>query len=508
MSRWPMVPFSRALTDATGGQTKIQKRDYLSTGLLPVIDQGQAIIGGYTNEIEAQANVSLPVILFGDHTRAFKFVTSPFAIGADGVKVLVPCEGFDAEYLYHFLQSFDLPSHGYSRHFKFLKEISIPLPPLADQRRIVDLLNHAAGIRRLRQQALKTARALIPALFVKMFGDPARNEKGWEMRPLEGLVSFVSGGTPSKSREDLWLGDLPWVSPKDMKRVEISNAIDHVNKSVLTETSLKLIPAGSLLIVVRGMILVHTVPVAITLVPVTINQDMKALVLGPGIDEHYLLWSLRVRHPHLLAKVETAAHGTKKLETERLKNLEIPVPPLALQQIFATRVADLNALITQQERHLAQAEALLQSLMARFFGGSLECGDTSPLYQSADMSAHSKEPIESAVVPAHSKTTTPRRRFDSADIFAPSQIAAEALAAYTAGGQAALPAANQPVPARILAAMALDRDYSRAELLAATGISAADWTGAIRQLKEEGKVRQTGEKRGARYQLAKKGGRR
>jgi uncharacterized Zn finger protein/superfamily II DNA or RNA helicase len=76
------------------------------------------------------------------------------------------------------------------------------------------------------------------------------------------------------------------------------------------------------------------------------------------------------------------------------------------------------------------------------------------------------------------------------------------------GGQAALPTANQPVPARILAAMRPGRDYSRAELLAVTGISETDWIWAVRQLKEQGKVVQNGEKRGTRYQLSEKGGRR
>jgi hypothetical protein len=74
-----------------------------------------------------------------------------------------------------------------------------------------------------------------------------------------------------------------------------------------------------------------------------------------------------------------------------------------------------------------------------------------------------------------------------------STFSEEDIGLHRRGGQAALPAANQPVPARILAAMSLGRDYSRAELLAATGISAADWTGAIRQLKEEGRVIQAGE---------------
>ena len=84
------VPFDRALTDETGGQRKILRRDYLRSGSLPVIDQGQTSIAGYTNDPNMAYNGSLPVILFGDHTRIFKYVNFPFALGADGVKVLRP----------------------------------------------------------------------------------------------------------------------------------------------------------------------------------------------------------------------------------------------------------------------------------------------------------------------------------------------------------------------------------------------------------------------------------
>jgi type I restriction enzyme S subunit len=123
----------------------------------------------------------------------------------------------------------------------------------------------------------------------------------------------VSGGTPSKSREDYWIGDVPWVSPKDIKRIGIRGSIDYVNSKILAETNIKLVPVNSILIVVRGMILVHTVPVAVALTPLTINQDMKALIPKPEINSIFLLWLMKVLQPQLLEKVSTAAHGTKKL---------------------------------------------------------------------------------------------------------------------------------------------------------------------------------------------------
>ena len=115
------VPFSVAVIDATGGNTKIQRKDFLPVGQLPVIDQGQEDVAGYTNDMAAAYSGDLPVVLFGDHTRAFKYVDHPFALGADGVKVLTPHPGFSAKFLYYYFLSCDIPSRGYSRHFKFLK---------------------------------------------------------------------------------------------------------------------------------------------------------------------------------------------------------------------------------------------------------------------------------------------------------------------------------------------------------------------------------------------------
>jgi type I restriction enzyme S subunit len=248
-----------------------------------------------------------------------------------------------------------------------LETFPVPLPSPVAQQRIVDLLSRAEGIVRLRRQAQQKAAELIPAIFADMFGDPATNPKGWPTRPLSDLVEFQSGGTPSKARGEYWQGDVPWVSPKDMKRLALYDAIDHISDLVLAETSLKLVPAGSVLIVVRGMILAHTVPVAEARVPLTVNQDMKALISKGAVHSTYLLWMLQVCHDRLLAQVTTAAHGTKKLDTARLEEMPIPLPPASMQQAFETNVRRMEAIQEHQVNAAAKAEAAFSALLARAF---------------------------------------------------------------------------------------------------------------------------------------------
>lgn len=197
-----LVPFHVAATDRTAGNSKIQKGDYSISGAFPIIDQGARFISGYTDDASKVYRGDLPVILFGDHTKCFKYVDFPFSLGADGVKILVPSNRFDAKFLYYCLGSARIPDAGYSRHFKFLREVHLPCPPLPEQRRIVDILDRAASIRALRRQAQDTARLIIPALFNKMFGDPATNPMGWPVKELGELLTACDYGTSEKASED------------------------------------------------------------------------------------------------------------------------------------------------------------------------------------------------------------------------------------------------------------------------------------------------------------------
>lgn len=301
----------------------------------------------------------------------------PHAFG-NFIARLRPSKDVLSEYLFYYLWQFH--SSGKTSHYQkqttgirnleFKRYLTIPVPvcSIEEQRRVVNLLSSVERVVRLRRQAQQKTAELIPAIFVDMFGDPATNPKGWPTSHLRDLVEFQSGGTPSKARDDYWQGDVPWVSPKDMKRLALYDAIDHINSLVLAETNLKLVPAGAVLIVVRGMILAHTVPVAEARVPLTVNQDMKALISNGAIHSTYLLWMLQVCHDRLLAQVTTAAHGTKKLDTARLEEMVIPVPPAAMQQAFEANVRRTEVIQRHQVKAAESAEAAYSALLARAFG--------------------------------------------------------------------------------------------------------------------------------------------
>ncbi|WP_370425064.1 restriction endonuclease subunit S [Tenacibaculum dicentrarchi] len=131
--------------DKTGSFTKLKSKDYFDKGKFPVIDQGDSFISGFINDEKLLYKGELPVIIFGDHTRVLKFIDFQFATGADGTKVLKPLAIFDNLFYFYYLKSLKIPSLGYSRHFKILKTINVPLPPLAEQQRIVAKLDTLFG---------------------------------------------------------------------------------------------------------------------------------------------------------------------------------------------------------------------------------------------------------------------------------------------------------------------------------------------------------------------------
>lgn len=135
---WCWLNLLDSFSNRTDSKRKIQQKEYLPEGMFAIVDQGQELIGGYTNDREMLFNGQLPIIVFGDHTRCIKYIDFPFAQGADGVKVLSPKKFYLSKAFYYALHSVAIPNLGYRRHYPLFKNYYIPLPPLAEQQRIVD----------------------------------------------------------------------------------------------------------------------------------------------------------------------------------------------------------------------------------------------------------------------------------------------------------------------------------------------------------------------------------
>jgi len=156
---------------------------------------------------------------------------------------------------------------------------------------------------------------------------------GWKSVALSELATFQSGGTPNKGQSSFWGGPIPWVTVKDMKAMRLNG----VGESLTEEgaKTVRVVPAGTVLVLVRGMGLFKDLPVALCDRPVTFNQDIKALVAKDGVDSEYLAFALIARKSDILRHVDSAGHGTGRLDTDLLKSTPLPLPPLPEQRKIA-----------------------------------------------------------------------------------------------------------------------------------------------------------------------------
>ena len=148
-----------------GRQNQIPAKDIADVGQYPVVDQGQDFIAGYCDDVSKLITLDLPFIIFGDHTRCFKYVDFPFVLGADGTKILMPNKEFYyPKFYYYALLALEIPSRGYNRHFKSLKEQSLPLPRLSEQKKIAHILSTVQRAIEAQEQIIQTTTELFKSM--------------------------------------------------------------------------------------------------------------------------------------------------------------------------------------------------------------------------------------------------------------------------------------------------------------------------------------------------------
>ncbi|MGN6545277.1 MAG: restriction endonuclease subunit S [Aureliella sp.] len=192
---------------------------------------------------------------------------------------------------------------------------------------------------------------------------------GWQRNELGELVSFSSGGTPSKEKHEYWNGDIPWVTAKDMKSFELSSSQLKITAEGLRHGG-RTVPANSLLVLVRGMTLLKDVPICITTREVAFNQDVRGLQVKGKLNSRYLAYALVAQKEQLRGLVNIAGHGTGRLATEVLSAHPIifPVDPEE-QWAIAAVLSAWDRAIKQTTELIAAKERLKQSLMQQFLTG-------------------------------------------------------------------------------------------------------------------------------------------
>lgn len=287
-----LVPVSVA------GKTKIQSRDYKPSGRFPVIDQGQEQIAGWTDDVNAVIEMPLPLVVFGDHTRAFKFLDTPFARGADGTQLLRPKPHIDPLFFFYACRAIDLPARGYNRHFTILKEKALSYPTGDDeQKAIAGVLRQTESVLSQQSALLETLHEIKRAAMTRLFTYGLRGEvqketeiglvpESWVAVSIADLGEVVTGTTPP-TRERAYYddGNIPFISPGD---IEHGTAIVSTQKCI-TDSGLavsRALPVGTTCVVCIGSTIGKVGRT--TAAASATNQQINAIVPGMGYDPNYL----------------------------------------------------------------------------------------------------------------------------------------------------------------------------------------------------------------------------
>ncbi len=360
-----MAKFTEIFDDVTKCGTKIPTNSYHSSGLYPIIDQGQDYIAGYTDETQGLFT-DVPAIIFGDHTRIIKYVDKPCFLGADGVKLL-KAKSPDAnyKYLYYALCNAKIPDTGYNRHFKWLKEINIPEYAVEKQNKIVNQFDKVDTLISLRKQQLAKLDELVKARFVEMFGDPKENPKGYSKRQLKETCKVITGNTPSRAVSEYYGEHIEWIKTDNIVSglINPTTATEFlsekgmaVGRTVEKDSILMACIAGSLSSIGR---------VCVTDRKVAFNQQINAIVPN-DYNILFLYVLLQISKEYLVEEINMALKGI--LSKSKLEEKVFIVPPMELQEEFAAFVEQTDKSKSAIQQSLDKLETLKKALMQKYFG--------------------------------------------------------------------------------------------------------------------------------------------
>ncbi len=330
------------------------------------------MIAGYTDEEEGLFE-DVPAIIFGDHTRTIKYVDKPCFLGADGVKLLkANFKNANYKYLYYALLNAKIPNTGYNRHFKWLKEVEIPLPEEHIQEKIVLTLEKLDNLISQRKQQLAKLDELVKARFVELFGNPADNPKKWNtlsFREAGNRLSDGPFGSNLKSEHYTTAG----VRVIRLGNIGVGQFVDN-DKSYISEEHYEKLKkytckAGEIVIGtlgepnLRACLVPQNIEYAVNKAD-CVHYIPKAEILNTKFVCQY------INCPETLLLASGMVHGQtrSRISSGQLAGMPIFVPPIKLQNQFAVFVEQVDKSKVAVQKALDEAQTLFDSLMQQYFG--------------------------------------------------------------------------------------------------------------------------------------------
>lgn len=353
---WSIKPFGDCI-EKVKVTTKLQSSLYKDSGIYPIVSQEKELISGYWDNKEDLFCHSTPLVVFGDHTMVVKYIDFDFVVGADGVKILMPKSFLLPKFFYYWVSSVQIHSRGYARHFRYLKETSVPIPSLSEQQRIVDILDaEFAKIDALKENAeknLQNAKDLFQAVLRKEL-EPKEN---WSRTTLKDACKnlFAGGDAPkdamSKEKSDLF--SIPIIS----NGIGANSLYGYTNHPRVVEKSVTISARGTI-----GYVALQEEPFfpIVRLIVAIPRDDIRAEFL------RYALQGVNFHH-------EGAA--IPQLTVPMVRDIPVDFPDINEQDRIVSDLDKLSCLCNALRDHYTQINLLCgdlkQALLRKAFNGEL-----------------------------------------------------------------------------------------------------------------------------------------
>ena len=389
---WQEREFVQALsTEKLPRRGKLQARDYRSTGAFRVIDQGQSEIAGWTDDASLVIDSGLPFVVFGDHTRAFKYVDHPFVLGADGTQLLAPSTEYCPRFFYFACVHLDLPSRGYSRHYTTLKEKSLPLPPKPEQQKITAILWKLQRAIAIQDRLIAATRDLKQSAMQHLFthglrGEPLKETEiglmpeSWDVARLDSCCDVLSS---SLSYSDLLDVEdsatdasvkVHGIKVSDMNlsgnEVEITraNLLRHLESSLAER---KTVPAETVVFPKRGAA-IATNKKRLTTTWTVLDPNLIGVRPKQGLNYRYLFYWFE----QFDLRTITEPGPTPQLNKKNLTPLQLPVPSTEDEQRdIAAALAALDRKLAHHQRKRTTLNDLFQTTLHQLMTAQIRVAD-------------------------------------------------------------------------------------------------------------------------------------
>lgn len=368
---------------------KTKQKDYLKKGQLPIVDQGQSLVGGYTDDADMAVKCELPVIVFGDHTRAVKYITFPFGAGADGIKVLQPKENILPLFLYYATQYIvaKMPNRGYARHYQYVEKEDLPVPPLPEQERIVARIEELfsqldAGVETLKKTKAQLA-VYRQAVLKEAFEGRLTASGPEKIVRLGDYIETPRYGTSKKcsyddGRDRTAVYRIPNIEHKNGR---ISH--DDIKYAQFTESELDGIrlQQGDILII-RSNGSVSLVGRAAMVCDADITGTFAGYLMRLRISEpetllpKFLLLFLQSHQARIYIENKAkSTSGVHNINSTEISDLQMPLydpdTQYAIIEAIESRLSVCDSIEQTVDTALQQAEAMRQGILKQAFGGAL-----------------------------------------------------------------------------------------------------------------------------------------